>query len=386
MEKTTARISDECSPEVIALLKPERLRQIAGDFSLSPAMEDALLSALPDMLCDDTLRLLDALHRRMFVAREDLSEEIGSWPTPDQEEGRHLPAMFYAFLFMSGIPAIRRLHEERGIPEEITRETLRDLKPWLEDYRKHLGHYGLRQLPWLYNHYSCKLYQLGRLQYLFESFDHPYFGYRQKSAPHEMALMAAPDLVVRADGRTIADKSSSGYLTIREETGDAWKGNLVTPTGVIDPSLSCLRKDSWDLVLEPGDPALSVHITATGPLHPEDCYASHRQAQQFFADYYPEYRARCFMCFSWLLDPALSDYLPESSNIVQFQKTFMRFPVLDANDSQFRGLYPEAWDNPAQCQPTTSLQKALLTHLVSGKSWALYGGIVHPLHGGLAQQ
>lgn len=128
-------------------------------------------------------------------------------------------------------------------------------------------------------------------------------------------------------------------------------------------------------------PVLSIHIPATGPLAPEACDRSLAAAAVFFPRHYPDRPVRALVCYSWLLDPALADYLPRDSNIVRFRRRFVVFPLARDDDAPFRALFPEAWTDAASCRPRTALQAALRDHLLAGRRWAVHGGVLreHPL-------
>ena len=126
----------------------------------------------------------------------------------------------------------------------------------------------------------------------------------------------------------------------------------------------------------PESPVLSVHIPASGPLAPEDCARSFAEAAGFFPRHYPDRAVRGLVCYSWLLDPALADYLPAQSNIVSFQRRFDVFALPVADDAPFRALFPEAWSDPRSAQPRTALQSALRDHLLAGHRWAVHGGVL----------
>jgi len=83
------------------------------------------------------------------------------------------------------------------------------------------------------------------------------------------------------------------------------------------------RKDYPEYGLKSGDPVIEVHVPASGALTVESCEESIAMAREFFAKYFPEFNYRYFVCRSWLLDSTLRDFLPEDSNILQFQKMFV---------------------------------------------------------------
>lgn len=56
-------------------------------------------------------------------------------------------------------------YKNRGISEEIFRDTFSDITIWCENCRKKTGNYGIHQYDWIVLHIEMKLFRLGRLQF-----------------------------------------------------------------------------------------------------------------------------------------------------------------------------------------------------------------------------
>lgn len=138
---------------------------------------------------------------------------------------------------------------------------------------------------------------------------------------------------------------------------------------------------------------LMVHVPPIGPLDANESEDSIRAAEQYFAEWYPEEPVTAFTCTSWLLDPQLGEYLHPDSNILQFQRRFTVLPELakaDASEADREmmrlGLHvepPETSVGPedlARIPQETTLQKAFVSHIQSGRHWAKRTG-VRPLKG-----
>lgn len=130
---------------------------------------------------------------------------------------------------------------------------------------------------------------------------------------------------------------------------------------------TCLEQDITHsgTVYPAGTPVLNVHIPAGEPLDPAAAMDSFRQAEDFFPRYfgasYP-----LFVCFSWLMAPALREVLPSGSRILQFQAMFdvvEESPRRQAEERVFGFLA----EDPATYPENTSLQRALKSYLLSGK-------------------
>jgi len=76
--------------------------------------------------------------------------------------------VFYLLLVLAAAVDIRAFHQEKNIPEEISRATLLDVKINTTRYaRAHSGRLGIMRstLPWFKTHNSRRLYRIGRLQF-----------------------------------------------------------------------------------------------------------------------------------------------------------------------------------------------------------------------------
>jgi hypothetical protein len=237
-------------------------------------------------------------HAALAGTRDELVAAIGivgdELPWPDEPD-----TFFYAWALLSALPAIRRYHEERDIPDGVSWSSLADFGLQLARYRRLHGRPGLASSDWLTLHFRGILYRLGRLQ--FQRTDIP----------------------------------------------------------------------------ELGVPALSVHITADGPLTPDSCDESFAWAARFFDEHYPDEGYRRAVCHSWLLDGQLVGYLPPGSNIVRFQRRFQVPDAAPAHEADLTVLKYVFDRPPTPLLPgeldalpqETSLQRALVGHLRAGGHW-----------------
>ena len=85
-------------------------------------------------------------------------------------------------------------------------------------------------------------------------------------------------------------------------------------------------------------------------------------------------RPETFSCGSWLLDPQLLEYLPEDSNIAQFQRRFELEPYEapegpDADVEVLRFVFRTLTTPLDQLPRGTVLQRAIIDHLKAGRHW-----------------
>jgi hypothetical protein len=252
-------------------------------------------------------------------ARDELVAGIGT--VGDELDWRERPGegnWLHAWALLSAVPAIRRYHEELGVPDEVSWYSLADFGLQLARYRRLYGRPGLAAANWLTLHFRGMLYRLGRLQF-------------QRAVVPDDAL------------------------------------------GVLGSAKPRLRLRSP----QAGGPVLSVHITADGPLTPSACDESFARAVRFFARHHPDDGYRRAYCHSWLMDEQLAGYLSPDANIMRFQRRFVvpeTAPVQGADLDVLKFVFDRPSDplRPGDLDALpqrTSLQRALVTHLRSGGHW-----------------
>jgi len=325
-------------------------------------------------------RLAWHCHTQMAAAPWGGKCDANKWPELPEALG-HEARLFYALVLLSCVPAIRKFHAERAVPDDVSLDTLSDLDLWTNEYKRQHGTWGFAQKGWLSNHFSGRLYKLGRLQ--FEA--HPYyqrFHAFRHNRDRRVVLFAGSGLRFRTDGY------SDG--TNGRHDPQAWTSRFSCDTRVlrghpVDPARGVARRETlelpaaeWTCVLTEHDPCLGVHIAATGPMDFEACGASFRRAKEFFPRHFPERPFKAFVCTSWLLDAQFEDYLKSDANIVQWLREWHLHPYPKASDFQhIQRVFDEKFDrqnldaNPQK----SSVQRAMVEHMKRGKDWLMGAGI-----------
>lgn len=226
---------------------------------------------------------------------------------------------FYLHVFAAVYPQTRALYATRGIPENIARDTLADIGRHVEIHRLRTGEAGLADPDWLQLHLRGVIYQLGRLQF---------------------------------------ERAPLGGTTSRalQAQGHPW---------------------------QKGHPVLAVHIPGmSGSLSPSACDASFAQADAFHREHYPEYPLDLAVCKSWLMDRQLAEYLPQSSNIVQFQN---RFEIAYTGEPDNHDTLEFVFRSPRlaldELPQNSTLERAAVSHIRAGKAWKCdMGWLEWPAH------
>lgn len=223
---------------------------------------------------------------------------------------------FWVYVYLAALPHVRAYCLGRDIPENTIRHTLMDLGRKMALHRQRYGAGGFDLQGWLTLHFRGSIFDLGRLQF---------------------------------------QRARLGTRT----------GEAITAAG---------------LPYGPGDLTLSVHIpNSMGPMRPSACDGAFERARAFFAKHFPEERYCTAVCHSWLLDEQLAEYLPETSNILHFQRRFTIAYTPEPNDlSVLQFVFdriPTADGEIAldEFPQTTHLECAMVGHLRSGRHW--HGGM-----------
>lgn len=122
----------------------------------------------------------------------------------------------------------------------------------------------------------------------------------------------------------------------------------------------------YELCETEGKREISVHIPSDRPLIEEEIDASLKDARAFIKAHFPVYDGAPFVCFSWLLSPALKELLPPTSRIVKFAERFEIKQVFPKDDG-YRFFVFWKWEiAPEEFPEHTSLQRAIKRHVLSG--------------------
>ena len=111
---------------------------------------------------------------------------------------------------------------------------------------------------------------------------------------------------------------------------------------------------------------VNVHIPSDAQLDRQRCGDSLGRMRAFIRRFFPDWSGLPVMCTSWLLSPALSGLLPESSHIMRFQHLF-RIVDVDSNAPDWREWVFQRNDAPvAELPERTSLQRSMKAYLLGG--------------------
>jgi hypothetical protein len=252
---------------------------------------------------------------------------------------------------------------------DILADTLGDIKVWMLNSHKRYGIWGVTPFSWFFSYLSGRLFKLGRLQFAPAPFWGSVIAFRNIST-REVVAFSEPDICYRKDGLINGTNSiyetENTFVSKYEVNDHDIKGNLVLPAGTVQREITVLERSVWQEVLRNGDMLLGVHIPEGGKMDYDRCGASFNSAIEFFNGVFPETSYKGFSCGSWLLDPQLRLLLPESSNIVRFQKEFYLFPVQCSDEAVIDRVFGCERKDFENAPAVTALQRSIKDFMNAG--------------------
>jgi hypothetical protein len=131
---------------------------------LADPQVDAAITALAAVAADPALRWLLIHCAQHLIKSMGVTGPLRPWPALPDDLG--MPGRyFYVLVFLATLPHVRRYHQQRGIPDDVSWATLADLGRHMAIHQRISGEGGLSAHNWLTLHYRGVIYALGRFQF-----------------------------------------------------------------------------------------------------------------------------------------------------------------------------------------------------------------------------
>jgi len=287
--------------------------------------------------------------------------------------------MFAALVFISELPAVQKFYNEKGISHEVLIDTFNDVGIWMRDYYEAHGVWGMDELCWLIWHFTFGIYRLGRLQFMTGAFGGMVKVFRNKKSGKVVTLTEG-GVRFRKDGRVDGNKSivdyDTAWISEMEEKDGFITGNFIFPDGTVSRKMESLSLKEWEVVLSNGDPVLHIHIPRGSRMSYELCHESLKMAAGFFQKFFPDKPFCGFALNTWFLDAQLQNLLPETSNLVKFQKEFYIYRDVENDGLLRRFVFKGCELNSPAAPRESSLQNAILDHVAAGNHMYTCSGFI----------
>ncbi len=364
-----------------AFLHKHCLHEANNILKLSDGAFDALLETAGSITGNHSLCMLVWHCARMFNSIKNAADYPSLFFPGSKLLTGKFNGLINVIILLSGLDNALKLHRDRGISLKVTEDTFSDLRLWMNHYHRKYGRWGIEEQNWLAYHFTCRLFRLGRLQYIHNSFNGELMVFRNKTGNQAVALSAA-GVAYRSDGQR------DGTNGIFDETG-SWIsdfsadeaciiGNPISPFGYAFKNTVRLNTNEWQPVLKKGSPILDIHIPEGERLSLDLCIQSLHLAEEFYKTHFPEKDYYAFTCRTWLFDAQFQKILPPDSNIVKFQRLFYLYPILGSDSQTFSRVFGEKPEDLSKAPKDNTLRKAILEFLEGGNHLHDAGGFILP--------
>jgi hypothetical protein len=362
----------------LAFLMPEEVRSNLYYCGFgADALEPALHAAAYIRSDPNLTALAWHCYWRLYHSNDPAIHWFIGWPQLRQVLGSN-SGLFPLLVGIAMAPLVREFHKKMEIPDKITRETCLEPYSYSLNYKEMTGgELGLiwSQLFWLRHYTREKYFRLGRFEFWLKPLGMDFRVYRNRNTG-EVAALAQDEACYDATGLSVNDQECElpGQWHAQFRAADNQViGNIIHPRGYVISQPVTLDLNEWQLILQPGDWVLDMHIPAGGGMTPALVHTSFHRAAEFFPRFFPTMAPRAYVCSSWIYNPGLVDILPPESNLVSNLSDAYLVPVVSGPEDGLGFMfYQEKFD--AQTAPRkTSLQRAILDFLSRGGRWRCGG-------------
>lgn len=368
----------------IEVLNPERLAYWCNLIAVPEGAIPALQAMADRVRDDEKLSTAFSSFYEKNVIRGEWHREWSS--IPEDPAVKELcgddTSLFYLLGYLSALPHAWEQYQRLDIGMDIFKATMLDFQYYIQDYYDMNGRWGYGMFVWIWRHVAVELFRIGRLQYMLVPFGGGVRAFRRKvksdrnGAEPSTILLADPNMPLRSDGYAwgagrpqgtdITQENEETWRPIFEETSDGWHGHPVSPYGWVEKTPVTLSSVEWELILQPGDTVLDLHIPRRDLFDVVTCRESYSQALEFYARVFSGRPHKALFCHTWMFTPQLQKFLPPSSNLVKFQREFYLYPHPGTVSYLWAFVFGGKYNDPNTAPRDTSLRKAVLDCLDSG--------------------
>jgi len=347
--------------------------EVGWKYSLFPTRLDFVLEYAARIRGKEELSLLSFLARRLILRKPET--EYIAFPRVPAEINADRAAeieMCAFFALLSFAEATVDFALRAGMPGKVARDTADVFEAYLEISEKRLKRKGFlasTYYSWNQRYINHHIFRVGILNY--EVVDSLNAGAVLYTDGMEYTVLMNGKQISR-DGRIAGSAGYSDVLYTADikETDEYYEGYSVDPFRArVIPAAVRLARPEWRVAVGDGDAVLNVHIPSGAKLTRENIDKANSDALKYIGAAFPRLDFKAVYCISWLLDPTLSDLLPEGSGIRRFQSDYLRFPTASLGQAVFTFLF-DLTAPPAELSALpedTSLQRAVKRHYLEGR-------------------
>lgn len=269
------------------------------------------------------------------------------------------------FALLYELPKMMMEHKKRGVPEDVTLDTLEMFQNQMGDYKLLHGRIGLATyMEWMLKFIKCEIIRVGRFNLEICKFNKKFEVFERSGE----LLAMANGVVLHKSGKVLGSadcEDEEGFFVAEITECDEYFEGHPSLGGSVAMEKVRLSKSEWKKFLIAGDTVISVHIPTGGPLSPEICDRDLARGQKIIEKCFTDVGA--FYCSSWLLSTELRDVTGREGNVTKFGDRFTRFPRKSAAEDVFDYVFECPHDTPiAELPEKSSFARAIKAHMLKG--------------------
>ena len=285
---------------------------------------------------------------------------------------------FFALLCL--IPAIPKLYgflTEREVPEDVIAATLGQFEACVFIYSLRYDRLGLnkRYFDWLQHYVDCEILNIQRLRFEVMKLEDPIYLLRRRATGETVLLMDGVQMNAQGLYADTPPVEEAAFRCRFAQDEHCYTGNPVSAQGRCLAGEQTFPKAEYELLLQPGDLCLSVHIPDQGDFSHASCLDSYARAKAVFERHFPELKIKAFHCHSWMMAPELASMLKSGSRILSFSGDYLRYPIPTQGEDVLNFVFLLKFKTYEDLAEDTSLQRALKKLYVNGQYLYEYGGV-----------
>ena len=338
--------------------------------------------------CDDICQTAEAINadrtRSLWVktaatyAKEVSLEETKKIPVPPAD-GSKVTAYLPLHILIHLLPVAVKEYKERGFCVEEITEILASFKTSLSIVREQTGMAGMTPVyfNWQSNFAKARIYQTEGLQFELRTLPKGAV-YLKNNETGEVAAVLT-DSLFHATGMQLVgskgfeDDEGAFFVSFTEDDENYYGHRSLVKTA--DKENSVFPKDKWQCVAKPGDDCLSIHIPRKADITPATLDKAIASARKILKQRFPEHKGDRIYAASWILDPTLEEFLPESSNLMQFAHRFVRYPQKSDGMHVFGFVFPKRFESYETLPENSTLTRGLKKVYMEGRYIYYYHGL-----------
>ncbi|HCE43621.1 MAG TPA: hypothetical protein DET40_08740 [Lentisphaeria bacterium] len=358
-------------------LTEDKIRSYREYCSIDPVDEAFLLEAGKIIRENENFKLLAwYFYWRLFQKGEAVTH-----PCPQLKNALgERSGAFYLLVSFSMTPLLLESHRKLGIPEQTTRDTLKEIRGYNDNYKrgfKNIPGMYASQFTWLRTYLNGSIFvRIGRLEFWLRTYYGGVRAYRNVDTGKVIAL-SEPNVEFTDEGhvknKNVPMDNVPGWISTFSEDENYVSGNPVIPEGRALNRKTRLDKKEWKCVLEKDACVMDMHIPPGGGLTPEIFTQSVKDGVSFFRKYFPQSEPMAVVCHSWLFNPDIGEALPAGAHLPEIQKDLYLYPIMSGNEDGLWFIFLQDKFNIETAPRDTSLQRSIIGYLQKGRRWRCGG-------------